>query len=95
MKGNKIKKDKNQTLTQERDLLKLTLKHYVDENENLKTQLGDTIITMKANKDLLREYVEKITCKDQVVEKMANTIDHLQSRLTSLEEYIKSNTNGE
>ena len=50
---------------------------------------------MKASKDLLREYVEKITSKDQVVEKMANTIDHLQSRLTSLEEYIKQNTNGE
>ena len=95
MKGNKIKKDKHQTLIQERDLLKVTLRHYVDENENLKTQLEDTIISLKANKDLLKEYVEKITNKDKVVEKMANTIDHLQSRLTSLEDYMKPNTNGE
>jgi len=95
MMGDKIKKDKHKTLIQERDFLKVTLNHYVDENENLKTQLGDTIISLKANKDLLKEYVEKITNKDKVVEKMANTIDHLQSRLTSLEDYIKSNTNGE
>lgn len=93
MKGNKITKDKTQTVKQERDLLKITLDHYVKENEELKIQLENTKITMKANKDLLKEYVEKITNKDKVVEKMTNTIDQLQSRLTSLEEYIKSNSN--
>jgi hypothetical protein len=94
MKGNKITKDKTQTIKQERDLLKITLQHYVNENETLKTQLENTKITMKANKDLLKEYVEKITNKDKVVEKMTNTIDQLKSRLTSLEDYIKMN-NGE
>lgn len=94
MKGNKIPKDKTEKLKQERDLLKITLQHYVDENDSLKTQLENNKITIKANKDLLKEYVEKITNKDKVFEKMTNTIEQLQSRLTSLEDYIKSN-NGE
>ncbi len=94
MKGNKIPKDKTETLKKERDLLKITLQHYVDENDSIKTQLENNKITIKANKDLLKEYVEKITNKDKVVEKMTNTIEQLQSRLTSLEDYIKSN-NGE
>ncbi len=93
MKGNKNIKDKAQTIKQERDLLKITLDHYVNENENLKIQLENIKITNKANKDLLKEYVEKITNKDKVVQKMTNTIDQLQSRLTSLEEYIKMNSN--
>jgi len=94
MKGIKIPKDKTEKLKQERDLLKITLQHYVDENDSLKTQLENNKITIKANKDLLKEYVEKITNKDKVFEKMTNTIEQLQSRLTSLEDYIKSN-NGE
>ena len=51
MKGNKNIKDKAQTIKQERDLLKITLDHYVNENENLKIQLENIKITNKANKE--------------------------------------------
>lgn len=77
-------------LEQERNLLKITLDYVVKENETLKQQNEDMKITVKHNKELLREYIEKITNKDKVVEKMNSTIDQLTQRLHSLEEYIKN-----
>jgi len=77
-------------LEQERNLLKITLDYVVKENENLKQQNEDMKITVKHNKELLREYIEKITNKDKVVEKMNSTIDQLTSRIISLEDYIKT-----
>jgi len=77
-------------LEQERNLLKITLDYVVKENETLKQQNEDMKITVKHNKELLREYIEKITNKDKVVEKMNSTIDQLTQRLHTLEEYIKN-----
>ena len=77
-------------LEQERNLLKITLDYVIKENETLKQQNEDMKITVKHNKELLREYIEKITNKDKVVEKMNSTIDQLTQRLHSLEEYIKN-----
>jgi len=80
-------------LEQERNLLKITLDYVVKENETLKQQNEDMKITVKHNKELLREYIEKITNKDKVVEKMNSTIDQLTQRLHTLEEYIKNTYN--
>jgi chromosome segregation ATPase len=97
--NSKLKEPKNTTnnsktnymmLEQERNLLKITLNYVVKENEMLKQQAEDMKITVKHNKELLREYIEKITNKDKVVEKMNSTIDQLTQRLHSLEEYIKN-----
>lgn len=77
-------------LEQERNLLKITLDYVVKENEALKQQAEDMKITVKHNKELLKEYIEKITNKDKVVEKMNSTIEQLTQRLHSLEEYIKN-----
>ena len=78
------------TLEQERNLLKITLDYFVKENEFLKQQSEDMRITVMHNKDLLRDYIEKITNKDQVFEKMMSTIDQLTSRLQSYELYVKN-----
>ncbi len=90
-KTNKEKKETKETIEQERNFLKITLDYFVKENETLKRQIEDMKITVKSNKELLKEYVETITNKDKVVEKMNNTIEHLQSRLHTLEEHFKSN----
>jgi predicted nuclease with TOPRIM domain len=88
------KKETKETIQQERNMLKVTLEYLVKENENLKRQLEDMRVTVKSNKEQLKEYVERITNKDKVVEKMNNTIEQLQSRLFSLEEHVKvSQTN--
>lgn len=91
---NKDKKDTKQTVEQERDLLKITLEYLIKENEGLKSQLEDMKMTVRTNKEQLREYVEKITNKDKVVEKMNNTIEMLQTRLQSMEEHFKNNSTG-
>ena len=76
-------------LEQERNLLKITLDYVVKENESLKSQIEDMRMTVKHNKELLKEYVDKITNKDKVVEKMSSTIDQLYSRIKGLEDHIK------
>ncbi len=90
-KNNTVSKANYQKLEQERNLLKITLDYVAKENEGLKGQLEDMKMTVKHNKDLLREYVEKITNKDKVVEKMNATIEQLTSRMHTLEDYIKQN----
>jgi hypothetical protein len=79
-----------QMLEQEKNLLKITLDYVVKENETLKQQNEDMKTTVKHNKELLKEYIETITSKDKVVEKMSCTIEQLTSRLHSLEEFIKN-----
>lgn len=78
-----------QKLEQEKNMLKITLDYVAKENDELKQQLEDMKITVKHNKELLKEYVDRITNKDKVVEKMNATIDQLTSRMHSLEDYIK------
>ncbi len=87
--ANTVSKANYQKLEQERNLLKITLDYVAKENEGLKGQLEDMKMTVKHNKDLLKEYVDKITNKDKVVEKMNATIEQLTSRMQSLEEFIK------
>ena len=77
-------------IEQERNLLKITLDYVIKENESLKQQIEDMKLTVKYNKDLLKEYVEKITNKDAVVEKMNSTIEQLKYRLGNFEEHIKN-----
>lgn len=84
-------KETKETIEQERTMLKLTLEHMAKENEDLKRQLADMKITARSNKDLLKEYVDTITGKDKVVEKMTNTIEQLQARLYSLEDHFRAN----
>jgi hypothetical protein len=79
-----------QVLEQEKNLLKITLDYVVKDNESLKQQLEDMRMTVRHNKDLLKEYVEKITNKDKVVEKMSATIDQLNTRIKGLEDHIKT-----
>jgi hypothetical protein len=76
-------------LEQERNLLKITLDYIAQENNTLKQQAEDMKMTVKHNKELLKEYIDTITSKDKVVEKMGSTIEQLTIRLHSLEEHIK------
>jgi chromosome segregation ATPase len=87
--ANTVSKANYQKLEQERNLLKITLDYVAKENEGLKGHMEDMKMTVKHNKDLLKEYVDKITNKDKVVEKMNATIEQLTSRMQSLEEFIK------
>ena len=82
-------KETKETIIQERNLLRITLDHLIKENQDLKRQIQDMKITVKSNKELLKEYIENVTNKDKVVEKMSSTIEQLQNRLLTLEDYIK------
>lgn len=77
-------------LEQEKQLLKITLDHILKENEDLKSQMEDMQLTVQHNKRQLKEYVDSITTKDKVVEKMNNTIEQLQNRLNMYEAFHKS-----
>ena len=79
-----------QIIEQERNLLKITLDYVVQENDTLKQQLEDMKMTVKHNKQLLKEYIDTITNKDKVVEKMNCTIEQLTTRLHKLEDFIKN-----
>lgn len=76
-------------LKKERDMLKITLKYVSEENENLKNELEDMKITAKKNKDMLKEYINQITNKDKLFEKMVSTIEQLKSRLKAMEQFKK------
>ena len=76
-------------LEQEKQLLKITLDHILKENEDLKNQMEDMKLTVQHNKRQLKEYVDSITTKDKVVEKMNNTIEQLQNRLNMYETFHK------
>jgi uncharacterized coiled-coil protein SlyX len=91
MKISKLQFSKSnfQKLEQERNMLKLTLQYVTTENEKLKNELEDMRITAKQNKDLLKEYINQITNKDKVFEKMNAQIEQLTNRLKILENYKK------
>ena len=91
MKTSKLQFSKSnfQKLEQERNMLKLTLQYVTAENEKLKNELEDMRITAKQNKDLLKEYINQITNKDKVFEKMNAQIEQLTNRLKILENYKK------
>ena len=91
MKTSKLQFSKSnfQKLEQERNMLKLTLQYVTTENEKLKNELEDMRITAKQNKDLLKEYINQITNKDKVFEKMHAQIEQLTNRLKILENYKK------
>ena len=78
-------------LEQERNMLKITLQYISTENDKLKNELEDMKITAKQNKELLKEYVNQITNKDKVFEKMNSQIEQLTNRLKSLENTRKLN----
>jgi len=76
-------------LEEEKKLLNITLQFVQQENQELKNKIEDLKMSVIHNKTLLDEYVVKITNKDEVVQKMSNTIDHLSNRLINCEDYIK------
>ena len=78
-----------QKLEQERNMLKLTLQYINAENDKLKNELEDMKITARQNKELLKEYINQITNKDKVIEKMNAQIEQLTNRLRILENYKK------
>ena len=82
-------------LKKERDMLKITLKYITEENENLKNELNDMRITAKKNKDMLKEYINQITNKDKLFEKMVSTIEQLKSRLKAMEHFKKEKEKSE
>ena len=82
-------------LKKERDMLKITLQYITEENNNLKNELNDMKITAKKNKDMLKEYINQITNKDKLFEKMASTIDQLKSRLKAMEQFKKEKEKNE
>jgi hypothetical protein len=59
------------------------------ENETLKQKLEDMKQTALQNKNLLKDYILTISNKDQVVEKLQCTIENLQERINTQEEYIR------
>jgi hypothetical protein len=82
-------------LKKERDMLKITLQYITEENLNLKNELNDMKITAKKNKDMLKEYINQITNKDKLFEKMASTIEQLKSRLKAMEQFKKEKEKNE
>lgn len=80
-------------LEQEKNMLKITLEHILKENNQLKSQIEDMKQTVQHNKQQLKEYVDNITNKDKVVEKMNNTIEQLQQRLSMYENFQKNKLN--
>ena len=76
-------------LEEEKNLLKITLKYISEENEKLKNELEDMKITAKKNKEMLQEYVNKITDKDKLFIKMNSQIESLTTRLKVLDVFNK------
>jgi len=69
--------------------LQLYLEHMIKEKEEVMQKLEDMKITAQQNKELLKEYINSITTKDQIVEKLQCTIENLHERIKSQDEYIK------
>ena len=76
-------------LEEEKNMLKITLKYISEENEKLKNELEDMKITAKKNKEMLQEYVNKITDKDKLFIKMNSQIETLTTRLKILDVFNK------
>jgi hypothetical protein len=86
----KVNKQKNiEVVEKERDMLRITLNYYVEENYKLKEINEDLKMTVKHNKEMLKEYLDNITNKDKTVQKMNSLIDQLTERLQAANKYIK------
>jgi len=82
-KKNNKKYEKNNE--QEISFLKLTIEHFVKENQDLKQKIEDLKITYQSDKNLLNEYFDQITNKDNDVKKLINTVDLFKTRIKNLE----------
>ena len=82
-KKNNKKYEKNNE--QEISFLKLTIEHFVKENQDLKHKIEDLKITYQSDKNLLNEYFDQITNKDNDVKKLINTVDLFKTRIKNLE----------
>ena len=91
---NKKEKETIKKLEEEKNMLKVTLELYAKENQDLKQNIRDMKVTVKANKDQLDEYISTITNKDMAVEKMKNTISQLRNRIDTMEDRMKKGGGG-
>jgi hypothetical protein len=82
-KKNNKKYEKNNE--QEISFLKLTIEHFVKENQDLKHKIEDLKITYQSDKNLLNEYYDQITNKDNDVKKLINTVELFKTRIKNLE----------
>jgi hypothetical protein len=85
----KVKQQEKKVFEERIKYLQLYLDHMMKENETLKQKLEDMKQTALQNKNLLKDYILTISNKDQIVEKLQCTIENLQERINTQEEYIK------
>ncbi len=69
--------------------LTLLSDHLFKENEILKVELEDMKMTVLHNKEMLKEYIDNITDKDKIVQKLQCTIENLTERIKTQDEVIK------
>ena len=81
----KINKKYEKNNEQEISFLKLTIDHFVKENQDLKHKIEDLKITYQSDKNLLNEYYDQITNKDNDVKKLINTVELFKTRIKNLE----------
>jgi hypothetical protein len=81
----KINKKYEKNNEQEISFLKLTIDHFVKENQDLKHKIEDLKITYQSDKNLLNEYYYQITNKDNDVKKLINTVELFKTRIKNLE----------
>ncbi len=72
-------------INEEISFLKLTIKHLIKENNEMKHKINDLKITYQSDKELLNEYYNQITDKDLKVKKLLNIIEQLKKRLNPLD----------
>ena len=72
-------------INEEISFLKLTIKHLIKENNEMKHKINDLKITYQSDKELLNEYYNQITDKDLKVKKLLNVIEQLKKRLNPLD----------
>lgn len=69
--------------------LLILLDHLAQENLTLRQSLNDLNNTVLHNKQILKDYIDNITHKDQIVLKLQHKIDTLIERTISQDETIK------
>ncbi len=72
-------------INEEISFLKLTIKHLIKENNEMKNKINDLKITYQTDKELLNEYYNQISNKDLKVKKLLNVIEQLKKRLNPLD----------
>lgn len=78
-------------LKQEREELNQKLSASQKENKELKNKINDLKVTLKSNKELLKTYANQIYEKEQIFDKLNNTIDDLKTQIIDLEKQVKKN----